>query len=578
MKSLIDACLGLSSLDLLISGRIVDVYSGSVTEGYVGVKEGLIVYVGRKPKPAREFMGFPSEYILPAYIDGHIHIESSLMTPKMFARAVIPHGTCCVIADPHEIANVMGLEGIKFMIEDAAKSPLKTYFMIPSSVPSTDLETAGAEIGLKEIEILKGFRQILGLGEVMNYKGVISGEKNILEKLRACSGMIIDGHAPGLRGDELRAYMLAGVKSDHEVISLDEAWEKLSLGMWLMIREGSTAKSISKLIKVVSRGSPERAMFVTDDRHAGDILMGGHMDNCLRKAVEAGLDPIDAVRMVTIKPAEYFRLKNLGGLSPGKSADITIVNNLREFRAEMVLIDGRVVAKDGKYLGEETENPLETTAEATVKRTVKIGRLKPEDLRIKHPSKEWGEATVRVIGVVKDQIVTEELHYEMSIIHREVPPDPKRDLLKICVVERHKRTGRIGRGFVFGFGLKAGALASTIAHDSHNIVAVGVNDESIYSAVRRLREINGGLIVTDGRKVLEDLSLPIAGLMAEADVSEIAAKMMALERAAVEIGCRIRNPFMALSFLSLPVVPKLRLTDFGLVDAENLKIVNLFVD
>jgi len=574
IESLIDACLGLSRLDVLVSGKIVDVYSGNIFDGFVGVKDGLVAYVGRKPKPANKTMNFLSRYVLPAYIDGHIHIESSLMTPSMFARAVIPHGTCCVIADPHEIANVTGLNGIRFMIEEAERSPLKFYFMIPSSVPSTNLETSGAEIGLKEIEILKKFKQILGLGEVMNYRGVISKDRSILDKIKMCREMIIDGHAPGLRGDELCAYVSAGIGSDHEVASFDEAKEKLMLGMWVMIREGSTAKAISSLINVVSKGCPERVMLVTDDRHAGDILHEGHLDYCLRRAVEEGLDPIDAVRMVTIKPAEYFGLKNLGGLSPGKSADMVIVDDLKEFRAEAVFIDGKLVAKNGRYLGAEAK----AKKPFALPKSVNIGGLRLEDLRIEHPNKKSGETVVRVIGLVENQIITEEIHQELSIVNGEVKADPTRDILKICVVERHKRTGRVGKGFVRGFGLKSGAVASTFAHDSHNIIAVGVDDREIYKAIWRLREIDGGLVIVSNGLILEELPLPVAGLMTTLSASEIAEKLRMLEEAAVKLGCEIENPFTALSFLSLPVIPKLKITDLGLIDAEKLKIVNLFVD
>ncbi|MEM1543925.1 MAG: adenine deaminase [Candidatus Bathyarchaeia archaeon] len=573
MESLINSCLGLTPLDLLISGRIVDVYGGSIFDGYVGVRGGLIVYVGVKPKPSRESLILPSSYVLPAYIDGHIHIESSLMTPSSFARAVIPHGTCCVVADPHEIANVLGLDGIKFMIEDARRTPLKFYFMIPSCVPSTNLETSGAEIGLREIEALKGFKNILGLGEVMNYKGVVMGDKQILDKIGACRGMIIDGHAPGLRDEELCAYILAGIGSDHEVISLEEAREKITLGMWIMIREGSTTKAISNLIRVVSRGCPERAMLVTDDKHAGDIIREGHIDHCLRRAVEEGLDPIDAIRMVTIKPAEYFRLSNLGGLSPGKAADIVIVDDLRSFRAKIVLIDGRIVAKDGKYLGDETGRPSKITLGS-----VNFKPLHLEDLRIKHPSINDGRATVRVIGLIKDQIITEEIRCEMSVINGEVNPDPDRDILKICVIERHKTSGRIGKGFVKGFGLKSGAIASTVAHDSHNIIAVGASDLSMYRAIMRIKEINGGFVIVDGGRVIGELPLPVAGLMTTLDAEDIARRMERLEEETSRLGCKIRNPFMALSFLSLPVVPKLKITDYGLIDAERLEIVSPFID
>jgi len=560
-------------LDLLISGQVIDVYSGNIFDGYVGVKDGLIAYVGTKPKKSREFLELSSKYVLPAYIDGHIHIESSLMTPSSFAKAVIPHGTCCVIADPHEIANVLGLDGIKFMIEDAKRTPLKFYFMIPSSVPSTNLETAGAEIGLKEIEFLKGFRCILGLGEVMNFRGVIGKDKLILDKIRACRGMIIDGHAPGLRGEDLCAYISAGISSDHEIMSLEEAKEKLSLGMWIMIREGSTVKAISSLIKVVSRGCPERVMLVTDDRHAGDIVSEGHIDNCLRKAVEEGLDPLDAIRMVTLKPAEYFRLLDLGGLSPGKSADIVIVDDLRNFRAEIVLINGRLVAKNGKYLGDTFKKTPKVTAGA-----INIGVLKPEDLQIRHPSIKSGKVTVRVIGLIKDQIFTEEHYCEVDVVNGVVEPDPSRDIIKICVVERHKGSGRVGKGFVKGFGLRSGAVASTVAHDSHNIIAVGVNDKDIHRAILRLKEINGGFVIVDGGKVLYDLPLPVAGLMTPLEADKVAEEIKSLETFAAQLGCRIRNPFIALSFLSLPVIPKLKITDYGLINAEELRVVSLFVD
>ncbi|MBS7624231.1 adenine deaminase [Candidatus Bathyarchaeota archaeon] len=573
IEDLIDSCLGRKPLDLLIYGQIVNVYSGEVFKGYVGVKRGIIAYVGVNPKPSRERLEYPSEYILPAYIDGHIHIESSLMTPRMFARAVIPHGTCCVIADPHEIANVLGLDGIKFMIESSEKTPLKAYFMIPSSVPSTDLETSGAKIGLDEINALKGFRPILGLGEVMNYVGVVRADKKILEKIYACKGMVIDGHAPGLRGDSLCAYILAGIRSDHEALSPDEAREKIGLGMWIMIREGSTTKALSNLAGIVSRGCPGRVMLVTDDRHAGDIIREGHIDHCLRRAVEEGIDPIDAVKMVTIKPAEYFRLQDLGAISPGKSADIVIVNNLREFRAKLVLIDGTIVSKDGSYLYAEHMEKRTTPLGS-----INIGELKVEDLRINHPKIKHGRAIVRVIGLVEGQIYTEEEHCEMEVSNWEVKQDPERDILKICVVERHKSSGRIGKGFVRGFMLRRGAIASTVAHDSHNIIAVGVNDNDIYRSILRLREINGGFVIVDGGKVAAELPLPIAGLMADLEAEEIAQKTENLERAASNLGCKTKSPFMALSFLSLPVVPKLKITDYGLIDAEKLKAVDIFVE
>lgn len=557
---------------MLISGQIVDVYRSVIFDGYVGIKDGKIVYVGSKPKPSLERIDALEKYVLPAYIDGHIHIESTLMRPSALARAVIPRGTCCIIADPHEIANVLGLDGIRFMIEDSEKTPLKIYFMIPSSVPSTELETSGARIGLEEIIMLKRFEKILGLGEVMNYLGVVNRDRSVLDKIAACRGMVIDGHAPGLRGDMLCAYVLAGICSDHEILEVEEAVEKLSLGMWIMIREGSTVKSIGMLKKIISRGCPERVMLVTDDRHAEDIVKEGHMDYCLRRAVEEGIDPIDAVKMVTIKPSEYFGLRNLGGISPGKSADIVIVDDLRSFNARIVLIDGKLVAKDGRYLHAESWGREDRLG------AVNIGDLKIENLRIMHPRIKNGRALVRAIGLIEGQIYTEEEHIEVDVVDGIVKPDPGRDLLKICVVERHRGSGRIGLGFVRGFGLRSGALASTVAHDSHNIIAVGVDDRDIYEAILRLKETNGGLVIVNGGRVLSELPLPIAGLMSNLSAEEIAEKITVLREDAGKLGCKIKDPFMALSFLSLPVVPKLKITDHGLIDSEKLRIVSIFLD
>ena len=563
--------------DLLLYGKLVNVHASDIPESYVGIKDGIVTYVGKKSVPAKNLVKLDSEYILPAYVDGHIHIESSLMIPSQFAATVIPRGTCCVVADPHEIANVRGVEGINFMMEDSCRTPLRTCFMIPSCVPATHLETAGATIGLKEIEELRKSKKVLGLGEVMNFQGVINRDKTVMDKIRACEGMVIDGHAPGLRGEELSAYVSAGIGSDHESVTSDEAREKHSLGMWIMIREGSTAKNLTELAGIVSRGSPERVMLVTDDIHAEDLLTEGHMDHCLRRAVEEGIDPIDAVRMVTLKPAQYFGLKDLGRIAPGKWADIVIVKDLDEFKAKTVLIAGKVVAKDGEYLG----GLKGVLTDTVVKRTVNLRELQPEDLRITCPRRDIEgkeKATARVIGIVEDQVMTEELEYEMELCRGEAQSDPERDLLKILVAERHKGTGRLGKGFVKGFGLEHGAIASTVAHDSHNVIAVGTNDEDLCRAMNRLREIDGGLVITDRNRILDELPLPIAGLMTSLKASDIAQKVKELKETSAQLGCNLRNPFMTLSFLALPVIPKLKITDYGLVDAEELKVVDLFLE
>ena len=559
--------------DLLIHGSLVNVYSGCISESYIGVKDGRIIYVGKRPISAKRNIDAGSKFILPAYIDGHVHIESSLVTPSQFAMAVIPKGTCCVVADPHEIANVCGVEGIKFMIEDSARTPLKIYFMIPSCVPATNLETSGAKIGLEEIEELKQIKQILGLGEVMNFPGVINSEEEIMAKIKSCEGMVIDGHAPGLRGEALCAYIAAGIMSDHESVTAEEAMEKLSLGMWIMIREGSTAKNLSELSSIVSKGCPERVMLVTDDRHADDLLTEGHLDYVLKRAVEEGIDPVDAVRMVTVKPAEYFGLRRLGAVSPGKSANIVIVDDLKEFKAEIVLIDGEIVAKKGEYLGTLGKSIIKRAVE----KTVHIDKLLPEDFKVSYCGPEDKQVEVMVIEVVPDQIFTEKIQCRLPVENGEVLSDLEKDIVKICVVERHRGSRRIGKGFVKGFGLKKGALASTVAHDSHNIVAIGVSEDDICRAVNRIQEIDGGLVAVSGEEIKCELPLPIAGLMSDRGIGFVAERMDELNKSASDLGCHLRSPFMALSFLALPVIPKLKITDLGLVDVEKMKLIDLFV-
>ncbi|MCD6592749.1 adenine deaminase [Candidatus Bathyarchaeota archaeon] len=560
-------------MDLLIHGNLVNVYSGDISESYIGVKDGIVRYVGKRRVKAREEMDVDSKFILPAYIDGHVHIESSLVTPSQFAAAVIPHGTCCVVADPHEIANVCGVDGIKFMIEDSLRTPLKVYFMIPSCVPATNLETSGAKIGVNEIEELKKNKWILGLGEVMNFPGVIKGDEEVIAKIKACEGMIIDGHAPGLRGEDLCTYIAAGIMSDHESVTADEALEKLSLGMWIMIREGSSAKNLADLACIVSKGCPERVMLVTDDRHADDLLTEGHMDHVLRRAVEEGIDPVDAVRMVTIKPSEYFGLRRLGAVAPGKSADIVIVEDLKSFRADMVIINGDVAARNGEYLGRLESLP----AEAAVEKTVRVNELSPEAFKISYDGDEES-VKVLVIKALPDQIVTEKMLCELPVKNGEVLPSLEQDVLKICVVERHHGTGRIGKGFIHGFGLRRGALASTVAHDSHNIVVVGVNDDEISRAVNRIREINGGLVAVENGAVKCELPLPIGGIMSNKGIKFVAERMKALNESAMEMGCSLKSPFMTLSFMALPVIPKLKITDMGLVDVESMRITALLVE
>ncbi len=567
MESLIEVALGKVPADLQLHGELLNVYIGELQEAYIAAKNGRIAYVGSKPLKARETLEVEG-VILPAYIDGHLHVESSLLIPSRFAEAVIPRGTGCIVIDPHEIANVLGVEGVRFMVEDAGRTPLKVYVMVPSCVPATHLETSGAELGVEELQELRRLPEVIGLGEMMNYPGVLSLDEAVISKLKAFRDAVIDGHAPGLRGAELSAYLSTGIGSDHECISLEEAYEKLSQGMWIMIREGSASKNLKALAPLARRGY-RRLMLVSDDIHADDILSDGHMDRCLRRAVEEGVDPIEAVRMATLNPAEYFGLRHLGAISPGKSADLVVVNNLRDFEARLVILDGEIAAREGRYLaGIRGDLP-----EVARRKTMNMPPATPDRIEIRH---EGDEVEVRVIGVIEDQIYTESLTYTLSVEGGVVKPDVENDVLKVCVFERHRWSGRIGRGFVKGFGLKSGAIASTVAHDSHNLIAVGVDDRDICTAANRLREMNGGLIVVEKGEVKAELPLPVAGLMSTLKAEEVAERVEHLHREAEKLGCELRSPFMKLSFLALPVIPKLRITDYGLIDVELFQVVSLF--
>lgn len=558
--------------DTVLHGNLVNVYTGLISESYIGVKDGVVIYVGKNLIPSEKQIELGSKYILPGYIDAHIHIESSMMIPSQYARVVIPRGTTCVIADPHEIANVKGIEGIKFMIKDSKRTPLKAYFMIPSCVPATHLETSGAIIGVDEIKKLKRLDRIIGLGEVMNFPGVISRSKDVMDKIHACKNMPIDGHAPGLRGLDLCNYISAGILSDHECTEKEEAFEKISLGMWVMIREGSASKNLSDLIGIVSKENSRHIMLVIDDKHVEDLLAEGDIDHNLRKAVNNGLDPIDAIRMVTLNPAEYYGLKHLGAVSPGKSADLVVVNNLKDFNADLVMVDGTIVAKDGKYLPELEEK----LTEKSIMKTMNLREVHPEDLAIKY-SEEKNFVTIRVIGIVENQIYTKELRHDLKVKDGKIVSDPEQDVLKICVVERHKNSERIGKGFVKGFNLKKGAIASSIAHDSHNVIAVGVNDKDMCLAVNRLRKIGGGIIAIDDGKILGELPLPVAGLMSTWKAENMVENLKKLYEEVSKLGCSLSAPFMTLSFLSLPVIPELKITDYGLVDVGKFDFMNLIV-
>ncbi|MCX6814915.1 MAG: adenine deaminase [Candidatus Aenigmarchaeota archaeon] len=544
-----------------VKGKIVDVISGKISDSLLSIENGKIISEKSKPEKVYDFSGF---YIVPGFIDAHVHIESSLMTPSFFAAAVLPHGTAAVVTDPHEIANVAGMEGIEFMMRDSETLPLKVYFTAPSCVPATNMETSGAALGAKEIAELMKNPRVVGLGEMMNFPGVLHGDSGVMEKIRAAkkSNKGIDGHCPGLRGKDLKKYITAGMQSDHECTSPEESREKLSLGMHIMIREGSAMKNLDTLLPIVNEKTWQKCMFVSDDIHPETILKEGHIDRILRKAVSLGMDPVTALRMVTINPAKYFSLKDLGSLEKGKSATFVILRDLKSFEVVAFFIDGQLVFEKGKLLAKiQHEKPSGGNSV----------RLKPflkKDLMIPASS----PTEVRVIKI-PDERTTARLPSEACFLN----PDLANDILPLAVLERHKATGNIGRGFVNGFSLKSGALASTVAHDSHNIICVGANYDDMVSAIDVLENAGGGLVAVKDRRTLAILELPVAGLMSGEPAEKISTKLDLLHSAARKLGCPLESPYMVLAFLALPVIPKLKLTDKGLVDVEAFRIVDVKV-
>ena len=557
--------------DTLLAGvKILNLFTGEVTTTNVALGGGRIVGIGSQYRRAQEVFDLSGRYLLPGLIEGHIHIESSLLTPEGFAEAVVPRGTTAVVADPHEIANVLGLEGVRYMLRASRDLPLDCYFMASSCVPATGLETAGASLGRAAIAALLEDERVLGLAEVMDYPGVIQGKREILEKiiLARSQGKLVNGHAPGLTGEGLMAYLDAGIGSDHESITLEEAQEKLRLGMRLMIREGSQARNLAALLPLVTPVTGRRCLLVSDDKEPHELVADGHLDSLLRRAVSLGLSPHLAVQMVTLNVAEAFGLRERGAVAPGYLADLVVVDSLQEFTPLLVFKGGRLVAEEGKLIRE-----IPRMREPGVLDTVRIPRLSTENLRI--PA---GRARlVRVIGLVQGQIVTRRLVLEATIGNGEVHADPARDILKLVVVERHGRNGNIGLGLVQGFGLRKGALASSVSHDSHNLIAVGVEDQDLLTALEHVAAIGGGLTVVSGGAVRASLSLPVAGLMTEEKPGQVAAAMEHLLLNARDIGCTAPNPFAALSFLALPVIPEIRLTDRGLVDVGRGEFVSLAV-
>ncbi len=550
--------------DLVLTGaRVANVYTGEWLDTAVALFDGIIVGLGDYPGPR---LPLPGRYLLPGLIDGHLHLESSMLTPRELARALLPLGTTTVVADPHEIANVWGTAGLDYLLSAAEGLPVDFFFMLPSCVPATSLETSGAILSAEALSPYRDHPRVLGLAEVMNFPGLVAGDPDILAKLALFPQGPLDGHAPLLSGRALNAYRLAGIGSDHECTTLSEAQEKLRLGFSLMVREGSLAKNLADLLPAVTPASLRRTMLVTDDSHPEDLAESGHLNHLLREAVSLGLAPLAALTMATLNPAEYFRLRDRGAVAPGLAADLLVVEDLREFRIDKVFKNGKLRVDQGRLLSEPETSPPPVPASAMHVRGLDLEAFSP-------PA---GGDVVKVIGLIPGQLLTDKRLLPAPVRDGRLAADPGRDLLKLAVVERHHGTGHLGLGLVQGFGLPRGALASSVAHDSHNIVVVGADEADMLQAVRHLVDLGGGLAVVAGGRVLADLPLPIAGLMSPLPLDQVAAAYSRLKAAYHALGGSLPDPFMALSFLALPVIPALKLTDLGLVDVDRFQVVSLW--
>jgi len=560
---LISVAKGESPADLILANtKVVNVFSGEIEPGNVAIYSDRIAGVGDYQQ-AKQVLDLTGKYLAPGLINGHTHLESSMLDVGQYARAVVPRGTLALVTDLHEIANVCGLEGMRYVLNCARRLPLDLFLMAPSCVPATHLETTGASITPQEIRQILRWRETIGLGEVMNFPGVIGGDAGMLSKIDLARGKIVDGHAPGITGKDLTAYIAAGILSDHESVSLAEARDKLRQGMFIMIREGSSEKNLDALLPLVTDKTYKRCFFVVDDRSCADLLRDGDIDAVVRKAIQRGLDPVRAIQMATINTAEYFRLDKLGAIAPGYFANLIVLDDLTNLQINTVFYRGRLVAREGKPLF-----PLPQPSDSGVTNTVKIKPFTIEALKLAASGVD-----MPVIEVVPGQIITRQKREGVRVVDGAIVPDTDRDILKLVVVERHKATGNIGRGLVSGFGLKKGALASSIAHDSHNIIAVGTSDEDILTAVKEIERLQGGLVITANGKASASLSLPIAGLLSEEPLEIVVDKLEKLEQVAKDLGTTLPSPFATLSFLALPVIPELRLTDMGLVDVNQFKLI-----
>lgn len=557
-QRIIAAAAGREKADLVLkNAKYLNVFSNEFLCGDIAVANGLIAGVGKYD--GKTEIDVSGKLVLPGFIDAHIHLESSMVTPAEFAKAVVAHGTTTVITDPHEITNVMGIDGVEYMIQASQNLPIDVHFMMPSCVPATEIDESGAELDCKDIDLYLDNKKVLGLAEMMNYVGVINGDKNVLSKIVTSQAhhKKIDGHAPELSGNDLNAYIAAGVYSDHECSTFENALEKLRKGQFIMIREGTAAHNLKALMPLLTQQYYSRCMFATDDKHPSDLLYGGHIDYIVKQALKNGADPIVALKTATHHAARYFLLNNKGAIASGYLADIVVVDNLEDFNVETVFKRGKLV-----FDGEVKDFSVPTVDEKLAEKcfdTFHLDSVTPSSFKV--------DGKLGLIGLVGGELLTRNLGIADKI-------DVENDILKIACIERHKGTNHIGVGYVKGYSLKSGAVATSVAHDSHNIITVGCNDDDIAVAVNAIKDSKGGIAVVENGKIKALLELPIAGLMSDEPLTTVNEKLENAKSSAYELGAdKSIDPFMTLSFLSLPVIPSLRITTKGVFDAENWKML-----
>ncbi|MGN6559954.1 MAG: adenine deaminase [Candidatus Nitrosocosmicus sp.] len=614
LKKRIDLAIGQKKADLVIkNANIVNVFSGEIYNGSVAIADGIYVGIeqtGEKneeytEKNAQNIIDAQGKFMCPGLIDGHIHIESTFLSPHEFCKIAALHGTSSIICDPHEIANVLGLPGIDYLLSNI-ELPVKIYIMMPSCVPATHMETSGAEI--LDIDIRNYFYSypdsVIGLAEMMNYPGVISKDDQTLSKIVAAGARPKDGHAPLLSGKYLNAYIISGLGSDHECTNLREAQEKLRKGMHIMVRQGTQEKNLQDLIPLINDYNSSNISLVSDDRDVIDLEKNGHMDYLVRTAISFGISPIRAIQMATINTARYFGLKDIGAIAPGFKADFMLLDDFERFKISDVFLDGKRINKSDIENG---DSGINSGKDATIYRNKKIFEISPNNssspsscilqnsihikvlddsnmfaipAKSKKSSSSSSWSLMQVIGIIPGQIITKKLIFKPKVNkYHQAIADPERDLAKLAVIERHHKTGNLGLGFVQGFGLKKGAIASSVAHDSHNLVVAGMSDEDMLIAAKHISSIGGGLVVVDNLKVTACLPLPIAGLISDQNSESVISNLKAVNKACIDLGQSvIKNAFMLLSFLSLPVIPSLKLTDKGLIDVDKFEFTNLWIN